>query len=119
MCAKSQPFTERCRRDVRSDPYNPVPDDAMEFRLIYAGLLLGASRTDTRSSHKDDVRKVFHNQLKHLWQTSPALREWVRGDQPLRAQDYLAEKYQCNGVSFIPLVTDESARAILGHITPR
>ena len=78
----------------------------MEFRLIYGGILLGASRTDTRSQHKDDLRKIFHAQLKHLWQTSPALREWVRGDGPQRAQDYLAERYQHNGIAFIPLVTD-------------
>jgi hypothetical protein len=78
----------------------------MEFRLIYGGVLLGASRNDTRSKHKDEIRRVFHLQLRHLWQTSPALREWVRGDVPLKAQDYLAEKYQCNGVSFIPLVTE-------------
>lgn len=79
----------------------------MEFRLIYGGPLLGASRTDTRSTHKDDIRRVFHLQLKHLWQTSPALREWVRGFEGIRAQDYLADRYQCNGVSFIPLVTED------------
>jgi hypothetical protein len=78
----------------------------MEFRLIYGGILLGASRDNTRSKHKDEIRTVLHAQLKHLWQTSPALREWVRGDVPLRAQDYLAEKYQRDGISFIPLVTE-------------
>jgi hypothetical protein len=91
---------------VHSDPYNAPADKRMEFRLIYGGLLLGASKTDTRSTHKDDIRRVFHLQLKHLWKTSPALREWVRGVDGTPAQDYLAEKYQCNGVSFIPLVTE-------------
>ncbi len=39
----------------------------MEFRMIYGGLSLGASRTNTRSEHKHDIRRVFHQQLKQLF----------------------------------------------------
>ena len=94
---------------VRSDPYNVPPDDAMEFRLVYGGLLYGASRTDTRSSHKNDVRKVFHQQLKHLWNVAPKLREWMMGNpwkEVLKARDYLAKYHKFNGTSMVPLVTD-------------
>jgi hypothetical protein len=35
----------------------------MEFRLTYEGLLLGASRNNTRASHKHEIRRVLHHQL--------------------------------------------------------
>lgn len=99
-----------CKRVLWNDPYHPAPKDVMEFRLIYGGLLFGASRTDTRSEHKNDIRKIFHYQLKHLWKVSPNLKEWIRGDprvESLRALDYLSKKYKFNGVSLVPLVTED------------
>ena len=46
------------------DPYNdPDEGERLEFRLTYEGLLLGASRTDTRAQHKHEIRKAFHPQL--------------------------------------------------------
>lgn len=61
VCAKSQHT-----RVIKHDPYISLDDSAMEFRLIYDGQLLGASRNNTRSEHKHDIRRVFHAQLKRL-----------------------------------------------------
>ncbi len=44
----------------------------MEFRLTYEGLLFGSSRTDTRAKHKHEIRRVFHGQLKRLFEIHPA-----------------------------------------------
>lgn len=46
----------------------------MEFRLIYDGDLKGASKTNTRSEHKHEIRRVFHQQLQLLWNTYPLYR---------------------------------------------
>ncbi len=100
------------------DPYNDDPEGgaALEFRMTYEGCLLGASRSDTRASHKHDIRRVFHKQLRNLWRISPNLRNWTaiardgRAYNPpmLRAQ-WLAGQYERNGHNFIPLVTEELA----------
>src|ERR1700722_19568889 len=45
----------------------------MQFRLLYSGRLLGASRTNTRASLKQEIRLEFHPQLKRLWTTNPSL----------------------------------------------
>lgn len=50
----------------------------MEFRLLYSGRVLGASRTDTRAALKHQIRREFHPQLRRLWQTNESLRELVR-----------------------------------------
>ena len=41
----------------------------MEFRLLYSGKVLGASRTNSRPELKHEIRKVFHPQLRRLWIT--------------------------------------------------
>jgi hypothetical protein len=46
----------------------------MEFRLIYSGRVLGASRTNTRSDLKHEIRREFHPQLQRLWQTNDSLK---------------------------------------------
>ena len=68
MCAQSQL--------LKNDPYHEQ-EDWVEFRLIYDGTLLGASRNDTRSAHKHAIRKVLHPQLKRLWNTHALLIEWA------------------------------------------
>lgn len=94
---------------LRNDPYNPVPEGALEFRLIYDGPLLGASRNDTRSTHKHDVRKALHSQLFDLWSKNNSLNSWeltnkqnVRG----RACVVLADNFILNGIRFVPLSWD-------------
>lgn len=54
---------------------DPIDEEQLvEFRLLYSGRLLGASRSDTRSSHKHAIRREFHPQLKRLWTTNINLR---------------------------------------------
>jgi hypothetical protein len=48
--------------------------DVVEFRLLYSGRLLGASRVDTRPQMKHAVRRELHPQLKRLWKTHTNLR---------------------------------------------
>ena len=93
----------------------------MEFRLTYEGLLLGASRTDTRASHKHQIRRVFHPQLKRLWEITPHLSSasdplpqleiLVNGERsgsPRKSRrEELADKFAYNDFRFIPLVTQD------------
>jgi 1,2-phenylacetyl-CoA epoxidase catalytic subunit len=44
--------------------------EGMIFRLTYEGILLGASRQDTRARHKHEIRRKFHPQLRQLWQAT-------------------------------------------------
>jgi hypothetical protein len=47
----------------------------MEFRLLYSGPLLSASRSDTRINLKHEIRRQFHPQLERLWATHKGLIE--------------------------------------------
>lgn len=103
-------------------PYND-PDEGtrLEFRLTYEGHLLGASKTHTRASHKHDIRKVFHPQLKRLWEITPHLSSardplpqseiLVNGERngPPRKSMLaeLADRFVRNGFRFIPLATED------------
>jgi hypothetical protein len=84
----------------------------MEFRLTYQGMLLGASRNSTRASHKHDIRRVFHRQLKRYWDFHPYLssalvshRRRGRVQPEQRLVDHLAAKFQTGSYRFVPLVT--------------
>ena len=44
----------------------------MKFRLTYEGVLRSSNKGGL-SGHKHDIRKEFHKQLKHLWETNPFL----------------------------------------------
>jgi hypothetical protein len=89
----------------------------MEFRLLYDGLLLAGGRGDTRASHKQDIRRIFHKQLKRLWHTNPHLsqrarrRETVKiGDaDPVTTYDLdkIADNYRVGGYRCVPLVTTQ------------
>jgi hypothetical protein len=92
-----------------ADAYNIAPEDALEFRLIYDGPLLGASRNDTRSSHKHDVRKALHSQLYDLWCKNHSLNAWELNNEQNkreRACVALANRFVFNGIRFVPLSWD-------------
>jgi hypothetical protein len=96
---------------------------AVEFRLVYSGRLLGASRNDTRATHKHFIRREFHPQLARLWRTKPLLSELAESfgrremnayysanpnDRELTFQsgvDFLANKWSRGNYKFVPLVT--------------
>lgn len=66
------------------DPYNQPEEPWMEFRLTYQGLLLSTQRDplthqrDANADHKHEIRRVFHRQLKRLWEVTPFLRTGQR-----------------------------------------
>jgi len=102
------------------DPYNDPDEGALlEFRLTYEGVLLGASRTDTRAHHKHEIRKSFHPQLRRLWEIVTYLnypRKAIAPSQifvnevpppPPPRSEQLAEAFSFKGFRFVPLVTQE------------
>jgi len=77
----------------------------MLFRLTYAGPLLGSSNGNSRASHKHDIRKVFHRQLRALWETHVQLKNHVgQGENLHGSPAYLATQFAQNGYKFVPLV---------------
>lgn len=56
-------------------------EETLEFRLTYEGLLL-ASNTGTekvaRRAYKRAVRRIFHGQLRRLWEITPFLRACLK-----------------------------------------
>lgn len=92
-----------------ADPYNIALEDALEFHLTYDGPLLGASRNDTRSSHKHDVRKALHSQLFDLWSKNHSLNAWkLNNEKNIREKAcvVLANRFLLNGIRFVPLSWD-------------
>jgi hypothetical protein len=105
---------------LMDDPYNdPDKGTLLEFRLTYEGVLLGASKTDTRAHHKHEIRKSFHPQLRRLWDVVPYLnypRKAIAPSQifvngppppPPPRSEQLAERFAFKGFRFVPLVTQE------------
>jgi hypothetical protein len=73
-------------------------DSEMRFRLTYEGELKASGRDpetgqrDRMAGHKQAIRKVFHGQLKRLWETNRFLSEhtvdpalWAAGQQAVPA----------------------------------
>lgn len=98
----------------------------MQFRLLFSGELLGASKNNPRAEMKHAVRRQFHPQLRRLWKSNPVMRESLatqvdtfrevgRSRFPGKSKDELieigieriADKYQRFGYRFVPLVTEE------------
>jgi len=110
---------------LASDPYNePENGDFMEFRLTYDGPLYATQKeplggqADNRAGHKHDLRRVFHNQLKRLWEITPFLKSGTGSgpsalivspgpDDPIYDIESLSAKYSQFGFNFVPLVTEE------------
>lgn len=107
----------------------------MRFRLTYEGELKASGRDpengqrDRMAEHKQSIRKVFHRQLKQLWQSNKFLREhrvhpysasfspaeqaqqagtWGGGvDTRVPMVEDIASKYRENGYRFVPLVRED------------
>lgn len=68
------------RSDDHPPPLEPEPE-LMRFRLFYEGSFLSsngdpqAGQVDRRAPHKHVLRRAFHKQLGHLWQSNRFLRE--------------------------------------------
>lgn len=106
------------------DPYNePEGGSFTEFRLTYDGPLRATQRDPVGgqpSAHlenKHDIRRVFHQQLKRLWEITPFLKSGqgsgpsaVVGpgaDAPIYDAASLAAKHSHFGFNFVPLVTED------------
>jgi hypothetical protein len=105
----------------------------MRFRLTYEGELKSTQKdaingqTDRLAEHKHAIRKVFHSQLKHFWQTNKFLREHRKDpnskivltpadqvavwggedDKKIRLSEWVANNYMEYGYKFVPLVREE------------
>ena len=80
----------------------------MQFRLTYEGLLLGASRNNTRAAHKHQIRQVFHKQLKKLFDVHPAfeaLKQVTAEGEP--KYEHITRRHEQYGYRFFPLATNE------------
>lgn len=106
------------RRVLRWDPYGEPSEDGMQFRLFYEGQFLASSgeprdgQLDRRALHKHNLRRAFHRQLQHLWETHPFLsKAKIFGDmfdiqdQPLRPMVEVVRDMHPNcGFNWVPLV---------------
>lgn len=67
-------------------PYAPWPDDEgaeVEFRLVYQGRLPAQSNSESRLKDKHAIRRVFHKQLKALWDTHPFITRYREPHEPV------------------------------------
>lgn len=88
----------------------------MQFRLIYEGRLAAASRSDSRHRDKHPMRRVFHKQLRELWNRHAFLRRFHEGhinkQMPDGSKQRVTVAYEmtCNfsisGFRFLPLVRE-------------
>jgi hypothetical protein len=85
----------------------------MEFTLVYDGPLYGAG---TNASHKHDIRRQFHPQLKAFWKAR--LSHWLKAGIRTSATaktvsaggpvvGSIGEHYAMFGFRFVPLVTED------------
>ena len=92
----------------------------MQFRLTYEGRLKsGASAT---AKHKHEIRRIFHPQLRELWDTHPffkADKAWKYDPPRTKVQhtsrkSQLGELFSCCGYKFVPIaVTDLCVQCFL------
>lgn len=73
----------------------------VDFRLTYDGNLF----SNGDASHKHEIRKRFHKQLRRLWEVHPMLSVWAGVDNKPAWQE-IAEQYHCNGYRYVPLATE-------------
>lgn len=104
---------------------DPIEEgNCVEFRLLYSGPLLGASRNSTRASEKHELRRAFHPQLRRLWETHRSLAQladrwssaWVKQhpNEPIPPGEHknygiraIGEQWDRFGFHFVPLITEQ------------
>jgi hypothetical protein len=102
------------------DPDYESRQAEMEFKLTYEGLLKAATNNNNQVKHKHEIRKVFHKQLKRLFELHPAYeivrpinKETIESDSYISASAHDADKqyqelikrFERNGYKFLPLAT--------------
>jgi hypothetical protein len=84
--------------------YSPLSDELetiMEFRLTYEGPLMHRAGPD----HVHSIRKIFHPQMRRLWEVHLGLKNWNESSSP-KNLDLLAENFKRCGYRFVPLATE-------------
>jgi|ERR1700733_10092796 hypothetical protein len=97
----------------------------MRFHLTYAGPLHGSNTGSPRARHKHEIRKVFHRQLKRLWDKSwlntakffdmsnmvglAGMPETALPDVSKPLRESLASLYKRGAYSYVPLVRQSAA----------
>src|SRR5258708_9112041 len=99
-------------------------ENLVEFHLLYSGPLHSAE-SEVQRKEKHAIRKVFHSQLRHLWETHPNLRDRAMGmaEIGMTQEEYavfyaqssgecfqrgvaqIASNWNLNEFNFLPLVT--------------
>jgi len=82
----------------------------MRLTLVYSGVLHAQSSNDTRNGEKHSIRRKFHEQLKDLWLTHPALEgiyeQWSHLSESEKiAPGKFISAFDLGNYRFIPLVT--------------
>lgn len=86
----------------------------MKFRLVYDGELKAGQRDAVggqptkNAEHKHEIRRVFHHQLKHLWET-----DWFLSNARVWPQDYGATRPMDDSARW---GVDESKRVLLADV---
>jgi hypothetical protein len=83
------------------------PEEWMQLTLTYSGTLHAQSSNDTRNTEKHEIRSQFHEQLKELWSTHPALEgtldKWLKAppkEQTITNPNQFVTPYDLNGFCF-------------------
>ena len=93
----------------RSDDWEDYKEAGMEFRLVYQGPLKATTPNDTRAGHKHEIRKVFHHQLREVWQIQRPLPDIAAVPMGLPPNaptglEKLASQFARCGYRFAPLI---------------
>lgn len=115
-------------RVIEREPWDYPEAVPLEFRLTYEGPLHSTQRDPendqflpvSKRDHKRAIRRVFHAQLRHLWEVTPFLRRgvtggpyeaeigsWKDGETPAFTPDALAARHSHYGFGFVPLATED------------
>ena len=95
---------------VMEDPYFDPDGESMQFRITYEGKLMPSGH----ATHKHEIRRQFHPQLKRLWDQNASLKsmrdpvlDLVTVNRPADRSrvEGLAERFSRNNYQFVPLVT--------------
>ncbi len=120
----SQVEAQTCpnRAILIDDPYHDWDRDCVEFRLTYEGSLLASGNVReekeniAKAIHKQEMRKVFHKQLKRLWDNRPALKSMLNDPQDFLSVnrvdrttrfETLPQRFACGKYRLLPLVTED------------
>lgn len=111
---------------ITDDSHEHYSGDCMQFRLTYEGKLRSSQDgidSAGLSSHKQEIRKKFHPQLRRLWNQTQFLKTRVHYEYETHGtgtehqfslikktelySEYLAKQFSLSGYNFVPLVVPD------------